>query len=170
MKLLYLPKYTYEDYKNWQGDWELIEGIPYAMSSSKFEHQRAISRLLTILNLLLSEKNCQCEAVAELDWIISQNTVVRPDLVVLCKEPQDYVREAPPLVVEVVSESSKDVDELVKMELYRRQGVKYYLLVYPEKKLVKAYKNTGEDLERMDGLVFDIEGCSLELTEKELWR
>ncbi|TCK06622.1 hypothetical protein [Phorcysia thermohydrogeniphila] len=26
-----LPHYTYEDYKHWEGKWELIEGIPYAM-------------------------------------------------------------------------------------------------------------------------------------------
>jgi len=24
--------YTYDDYKQWQGDWELIAGIPLAMS------------------------------------------------------------------------------------------------------------------------------------------
>jgi hypothetical protein len=28
----YLPEYTYDDYKKWEGNWELIEGIPYAMS------------------------------------------------------------------------------------------------------------------------------------------
>jgi len=28
----YLPNYTYEDYCQWEGQWELIEGIPYAMS------------------------------------------------------------------------------------------------------------------------------------------
>lgn len=27
-----LPYYTYDDYKSWEGRWELIHGIPYAMS------------------------------------------------------------------------------------------------------------------------------------------
>ncbi len=27
-----LPHYTYEDYCHWKGRWELIDGIPYAMS------------------------------------------------------------------------------------------------------------------------------------------
>jgi hypothetical protein len=27
-----LPYYTYEDYVQWEGKWELIDGIPYAMS------------------------------------------------------------------------------------------------------------------------------------------
>ena len=28
----YRPHYTYEDYLLWEGRWELIEGMPYAMS------------------------------------------------------------------------------------------------------------------------------------------
>lgn len=31
VKHRYLPKYTYEDYKHWEGKWELIHDIPYAM-------------------------------------------------------------------------------------------------------------------------------------------
>ena len=30
-----LPAYTYEDYQHWEGDWELIEGIPYAIFRSE---------------------------------------------------------------------------------------------------------------------------------------
>ena len=28
----HLPHYNYEDYKQWEGDWELIDGIPYSMA------------------------------------------------------------------------------------------------------------------------------------------
>ena len=28
-----LPRYTVEDYEKWKGDWELIDGIPYALAS-----------------------------------------------------------------------------------------------------------------------------------------
>ena len=24
--------YTYEDYRQWKGDWELIDGVPFAMA------------------------------------------------------------------------------------------------------------------------------------------
>ena len=27
----YLPHYTYDDYYQWDGNWELIYGVPYAM-------------------------------------------------------------------------------------------------------------------------------------------
>jgi len=42
-KYKYLPSYTYEDYKSWEGDWELINGIPYAMAPSPIKiHQKLI--------------------------------------------------------------------------------------------------------------------------------
>jgi hypothetical protein len=30
----YRPQFTYEDYSLWEGRWELIDGMPYAMSPS----------------------------------------------------------------------------------------------------------------------------------------
>ena len=42
----YLPNYTYEDYCQWEGHWELIEGIPYAMSPQPVPiHQKINGRL-----------------------------------------------------------------------------------------------------------------------------
>ncbi len=32
----YMPRYTIDDYKLWEGDWELIDGIPFAMTPSPF--------------------------------------------------------------------------------------------------------------------------------------
>lgn len=29
-----LPHYSFEDWKHWEGKWELIYGIPYAMTGS----------------------------------------------------------------------------------------------------------------------------------------
>ena len=35
-----LPHYTYDDYKIWEGRWELIDGVAYAMAPSPiFKHQ-----------------------------------------------------------------------------------------------------------------------------------
>ena len=41
-----LPHYTYSDYLNWEGQWELIEGIPYAMNPLPIpKHLRIAGRL-----------------------------------------------------------------------------------------------------------------------------
>ena len=34
--------YTYEQYKTWDDSWELIDGVPYAMSPAPYpKHQKA---------------------------------------------------------------------------------------------------------------------------------
>ena len=35
-----LPNYTYADYAQWEGRWELMDGVPFAMAPSpSFQHQ-----------------------------------------------------------------------------------------------------------------------------------
>ena len=63
------PRYIYEDYKLWQGDWELIDGYPFAMVPSPYgKHQKIMSRILSIFNAEL--EGCDCDVYPELDWII----------------------------------------------------------------------------------------------------
>ncbi|MFN3264746.1 MAG: Uma2 family endonuclease, partial [Aquificaceae bacterium] len=47
---------------------------------------------------------------------------------------------APEMVVEIVSPSSRQMDEGLKFELYERGGVKYFVLVYPDEKTVKVFE------------------------------
>ena len=47
-----LPRHTWEDYARWEGHWELIRGVPFAMSPSpKVEHFRVADRLRDALKL-----------------------------------------------------------------------------------------------------------------------
>ena len=39
----YLPHYTYADYKNWEGKWELYNGCPVAMSLAPMINHQAIA-------------------------------------------------------------------------------------------------------------------------------
>lgn len=59
-ELKYLPHYTVDDYKLWEGDWELIDGIPYATAPSPFgPHQRAASKGISSFERQLSPcKDC----------------------------------------------------------------------------------------------------------------
>lgn len=41
LKIEDLPHYTYDDYAQWEGRWEIIEGVPYAMSPAPtIKHQQ----------------------------------------------------------------------------------------------------------------------------------
>ncbi len=132
MTVRYIPRYTYEDYKQWEGDWELIDGIPIAMAPSPVsEHQMLLSRLAQALENALEECD-ECFVLVEEDWIVDSETVVRPDISVVCGKLEDFIRKPPYVIVEIVSSSSAHKDERVKFALYEEEKVEYYVLVYPK--------------------------------------
>jgi Uma2 family endonuclease len=137
----YLPHYTVEDYRQWEGDWELWDGIAVAMTPSPFgRHQWAASELMYQLRKAIEQNECDAKTLHEIDWIIRDDTVVRPDVLVICGGvPDEHVRETPALVAEVISESTETRDRTYKRELYDQQGVAVYLLLDPAAKTLEAY-------------------------------
>lgn len=170
MKIKYVPHYTYEDYVKWQGDWELVEGIPYAMASPTRLHQRIVFYLQRLIAEELEKNSCSCEVLSDVDWIISEDTVLRPDIVVVCEEEEDYIRKTPLLIAEVVSKNSKKYDEEIKFDIYQFAGVPYYLLVYTEERSFKAYANTQDGFKPINDLKFSLKGCTIELDLGRVWR
>ncbi|MBK1723987.1 Uma2 family endonuclease [Thiocystis violacea] len=75
------------DYREWEGDWELIQGMPLAMAPSPgIEHQRASMRISRQIDQTLDD--CpHCEVLFELEVEFSDDTVVRPDVPVICHAP-----------------------------------------------------------------------------------
>ena len=161
--LKYLPQYTIDDYKKWKGDWELIEGIPYAMTPSPFgKHQKAAFEIGRHIANQLEKCKKNCRVYPELDWIISEDTVLRPDLVVICKEIEEYLKETPEIVIEVVSKSTAQRDEYLKFEIYQREKVPFYILVYPEIKKVRVFQLINGRYDKY----FDSDNGTLEITLK----
>jgi Uma2 family endonuclease len=172
----YLPRYTVEDYRLWEGDWELIEGIAYAMAPSPFgKHQKVIAELIVQLSDQIKPCDKICRIYPELDWIISDDTVLRPDLVIICKDIEEYLKETPEVVVEVVSKSTAQKDEHLKFEIYQREKVPYYILVYPDLEKVRGFKLIDRKYDKFfdsdDGtLKITLKnGCTAEVNVKELF-
>ena len=131
----YIPHYTVRDYNLWEGDWELWSGVAVSMSpSAKRLHQRICGRLFRILCETLDTAGCAaCEVTFEVDWVVSDDTVFRPDLLVTCgHKPSDFVEETPVFVAEILSDSTRQRDLLYKREAYQELGVKYYLIIDPQ--------------------------------------
>ncbi len=135
-----IETYTYEDYKLWKGDWELIDGLPLAMSPSPMKDHQNIS--MAISNAIYENiKECdECDVVYELDYIVDNENVLRPDIALICNEDSDYIRKAPKIIVEVVSDTTAKRDEKVKYEIYEKERVLYYVLVYLKTLDAKIYK------------------------------
>ena len=135
-----LPHYTYEDYSKWEGRWELIQGIPYAMSPSpSYTHQRISQKIARLLDEALDE--CEhCQPVLPVDWKIADDTVVQPDNMVLCYQPEgSSLTKAPSLIFEILSPSTSSKDRITKFNLYQEEGVDYYCIVDPKTGTAKVY-------------------------------
>lgn len=120
MSTAYSEHYTIRDYEAWEGDWELVYGEPYAMTPSPgISHQRLERKLLLQLDAGLSQ--CvKCEALSEIDWCVSDDTVVRPDIVIACDISGERLSKKPVLIIEIISPSIARRDELLKFELFQR--------------------------------------------------
>ncbi len=144
----FIPQHSLDDYFHWEGDWELWNGIPVAMSPSPFgQHQALATKLARILGNEIDKCHCHATVMNEIDWIVSDDTVVRPDVLVLCGDvPERHVESTPALVAEVLSPSTAERDRTFKRELYERQGVGVYLIVDPEAFTLESYQRdvTGQ--------------------------
>jgi len=146
IKKEYFPSYTYADYKLWEGDWELIYGLAYAMAPAPMiKHQAISNRIARFLDEALEE--CQtCQALLPIDWKIDDSTVVQPDNLVICHEPQHeaYIQKAPKIIFEVLSKSTASKDITLKYDLYEQEGVEYYVIVDPKEDFAKVYRLNNE--------------------------
>ena len=168
--------YTYDDYIHWEGDWELIDGIAYAMAPSPLKtHQNLLFKLAISFGNAI--KNCKkCKAFVEMDYKVDEENVLKPDLSILCKEDKEerFISIAPDIIVEVISKSTARRDEKIKFKIYEEEGVKYYVLAYPDEKKVKIYKNINhkfikEGDFRENSYKFETDECEFEVDFKEVF-
>ncbi len=135
-----LPHYTYEDYCQWKGRWELIDGIPYAMSPAPIpQHQSIGGNIIYELKNALKKSKCNnCKVYEFIDVKIKEDTIVQPDVLIVCKPiTKNFLDFAAALVVEILSPATAFKDRHVKFSLYETMGIKYFLLVDIEKQRIE---------------------------------
>ncbi len=136
---------TYEDYLKLTDDkrYEVINGRLYEMPAPTAQHQRILISIATRFYLFASQNSSGMVLPSPVDVILSETTVVQPDILFVSKERLGMVKErvfgSPDLVVEIVSPTSYKRDRYDKFVLYERYGVKEYWLVYPEHKVVEVW-------------------------------
>lgn len=131
---------------------ELIEGELYMMSPPGTTHQRLVLLLSRIIGNYIQEKNGDCEAFPAPFAVFLNNdehTYVEPDISIICdksKLDEKGCNGAPDWVIEIVSPSSKRMDYFIKMEKYRRAGVREYWIVDAAKGNVFVYDFENDDI------------------------
>lgn len=130
---IYIPQYSVAEYEQFEGDWELWNGVPVSMTPpAGVPHQRLGRELLLPIQPQLEDQGGTCEALYATGWKLSDRTVLVPDLMVIC-QPVDgaYVQTRPELVIELLSDATAARDRVDKRRLYASAGLGRYLLVDP---------------------------------------
>lgn len=175
MKDFDVPRYTYNDYKNWKEDWELVNGYPFQLlPSASFKHSRTHGSLIYQSKLALNKnnENCNCSVFPELDWKINDDTVVRPDIMIVCGDPKaDYLEFPPALIIEILSPHNLKTDRVIKFDLYQENGVQFYLMIDPLKEKVEVFELLDNKYKQVEKSNFQIDkNCAIEFDFDVIWK
>lgn len=172
----YLPHYTYDDYVRWEGQWELIDGIPYAMSPAPVpKHQTVAGNVHAELRTALKKSECQCKVYQPLDYKLSDDTVFNPDLLIACKPIAKKFLDFPPdLVVEILSDSTRMKDHNVKYPRYEAEGISYYVMVDVDTETVEVHQLVDSryqrrPLDQNQPFEFVLSDCRFEIVFNQIW-
>ena len=138
---------TYRDYAALPDDgrrYELHDGELSMTPAPGTRHQRAIGALHVLLRAHVEAHRLGEIFLSPVDCILSDTTVVQPDLVYLDPTRAHLVTERaiegpPTLVVEILSPSTTRIDRVRKRELYAQYGIPYYWIVDPVAGTLEAY-------------------------------
>jgi len=174
-------RFTYADYLTWPEDerWELVDGYPVAMATPSRAHQSVLLGIAGQLYNYLRGKPCKVFVApfsVRLNAATSDDTVVEPDILVVCDEKKledgKGVVGAPDFIIEILSPSTAKHDKTTKYRLYQEAGVREYWIIDPDDKMLMTYTLSDG---RYSGPVYfeddtsvpvkTLEGCNINLTE-----
>jgi Uma2 family endonuclease len=175
-----LPHYTYEDYCLWEGRWEIIDGIPYAMSPApSMRHQLITGNIIRELGNSVVGSKCRrnCKVYNFIDVKITDDTVVQPDASVVCGETGKLFLDFPPVIaVEVLSPSTQIKDRNAKFDRYQKFGVKYYLIVDVDINQVEIFQLSDDKIyqkqspDNSNSFTFQLtDHCGIVLSLDRIW-
>jgi Uma2 family endonuclease len=148
---------TYDDLVKLPDDgkrYEIVDGELFVNAAPVPRHQRIVRILLGKLDRYFEEHGGGEVFPSPIDVVFDSENIAEPDLVVIKSERAKIVGDkniqgAPNLCIEVLSESTRRLDEIVKRKLYERFGVEEYWVVDPVLELVKIYRQTGAGFQRV---------------------
>jgi Uma2 family endonuclease len=134
--------WTVDDLRDLPDDglrYELLDGLLVVSPAPRPVHQNALFELAVLLRSAVPAT--MKVYVAPLDWQPDDQTSLQPDVLVV---PRADVRDrnivAPlTLAVEVLSRSSRRIDQLLKYSVYAEKGVASYWMVDPDEPSIVAY-------------------------------
>ena len=128
------PKLTWNDLREFPEDgkrYEIIGGALFVAASPSKRHQRLLKRLFQAFVRGIEDTGWGEVFFAPVDVKFTESDVVEPDLIAIRRDrmyiySENPVVEAPDIVLEVISPSSRHHDRVRKAALYAAHGVPEY--------------------------------------------
>ena len=140
-------------------DYEIIDGVLYMSPRARPGHQVIANLLCVALTVHTTDRDLGM-VIPDADLIIDvQNTYISPDIMffradrISSLDRSAWLRIIPDLVVEVLSPSSHDYDQLTKWRTYERLGVPHYWIADPDTQQVteNVLQSSGRYEQRVVG-------------------
>ena len=153
-------KMTFEEFlemrENTDDRYEYIDGEAFYIASPPITHQRIIGNLYATFRVWFKGKKCM-PYLSPFDVVLVKGennmNLVQPDILVVCdpenKNEKDRYTGIPSLVVEVLSDSTRRMDFVRKLNLYMDTGVSEYWIVNPFSREVVVYSFIDKDTAKM---------------------
>ncbi|MGR3311484.1 MAG: Uma2 family endonuclease [Candidatus Brocadiales bacterium] len=173
-------KFTYEDYLLFPENGnrhELIDGEHYMTPAPSTRHQRISGKFFRILSDFIEKNKLGEVFYAPCDIVFSDIDVVQPDIIFISNENMRIITEKnvqgpPDLAIEIISETTRKMDKVIKRSLYEKFGVKEYWIIDPVEDTLEVYKPTQEgykkvaEYEKGDKFSSDLfKGLTIDLNE-----
>jgi Uma2 family endonuclease len=149
---------TVEDLEQMPDDghrYELLDGSLLVTPAPAWGHQAAAQALGRLL-----QDACPKDlrvVVAPFEWRVRSDTALQPDVLVARYSDLDsapgrkYLTAPPLLAVEVLSPSTRRIDQMTKFAAYDDEGVMAYWIVDPDRPSIDVFERTEEGRLRAAG-------------------
>jgi Uma2 family endonuclease len=157
-------EWTYKDYLNLPDDgrrYEIIEGVLYVSNAPNIDHQFAAFEIAFQIKLFVKEHQLGYVLTAPFEVHLSEKTKpVQPDVLFIKAErwpaPGAKYFEGPPdLIVEVLSPSTRRVDQFIKFRAYEKAKVPEYWIANPKTRSVQVFTLENREYSVLDEFVED---------------
>ncbi len=155
-------KVSYEEYLQMteasENSYEYIDGEIILNASPLYPHQKAVRVIFVAFSLWFEDTECE-PLVSPFDVTLfrlgdqEKVNVVQPDILVFCDhdniDEKGRYKGTPVLVVEVLSESTRNKDLIKKLSIYMESGVQEYWVVNTDSAEIYIYVFANNSIKNM---------------------
>lgn len=140
-----IRKLTWDDIKDLpESHVEIVDGELVVSPPPSVGHQLICTRLADVIRPFVIDRDLGEFFPREVHVVLAEHIHYEPDMCFIGKgreiDPELPYFEGPPdLVIEVISESNRTHDTVVKYRDYERHGVREYWLVDPRERHIRVY-------------------------------